>query len=297
MASEKDFEILDEYAGNRLNPQDRAAFEQQLESDAELKNELSLQRGIIEGIKAARKAELKSMLNNVPISTIPSEGMSIAAKAGLWVIVAGLVSTGLYFYFNQDDNTAAQPAITNEIKEENTENNAVDETIAETDAIKPEQHDQEAPVQAQPKVTDKQPTQSPAVPKASTPATVEQQPAVEPSTLDVFDPSQDAENSEQAAAEEIGPKLSTKSSIAVVTEVDKRYNFHYQFRENKLFLYGSFEKNFYEIMEFFSNNKRTMFLFYKDNYYLLSDADEKVKPLTAINDAALLKKLRDYRGN
>jgi hypothetical protein len=298
MASEKDFEILDEYAGNRLNPQDRAAFEQQLESDAELKNELSLQRGIIEGIKTARKAELKSMLNNVPISSIPSEGMSIAAKIGLWVVVAGLVSTGLYFYFNQDDgNTAVQPAITNEINEENTENTVADNTKAETEAIKPEQQDQEAPVEAQPRVTQKQADQLPAVPKASTPAKVEEQPAVEPSTLDVFDPSQDAENAEQAATEEIGPKLSTKSSIAVVTEVDKRYNFHYQFRENKLFLYGSFEKNFYEIMEFFSNNKRTMFLFYKDNYYLLSDADEKVKPLSAINDAALLKKLRDYRGN
>ena len=113
----------------------------------------------------------------------------------------------------------------------------------------------------------------------------------------MFDPSEDAESAEQAAAEEIGPKVSTKSSIAVETEVDKRYNFHYQFRDNKLFLYGSFEKNFYEIMEFFSNNKRTMFLYYKDNYYLLSDADQKVKPLSPINDAALLKKLRDYRGN
>jgi hypothetical protein len=298
MASEKDFEILDEYAGNRLNPQDRAAFEQQLESDAELKNELSLQRGIIEGIKTARKAELKSMLNNVPISSIPSEGISTAAKIGLWVVVAGLVSTGLYLYLNQDDNNlAVQPVITNEIQEENTDNTAIDDSKTETEAIKPEQQDQEAQVDAQPKVTQKQAAKSPAVPKASTPATVEEQPAVEPSTLDVFDPSQDAENSEQAATEEIGPKLSTKSSIAVVTEVDKRYNFHYQFRENKLFLYGSFEKNFYEIMEFFSNNKRTMFLFYKDNYYLLSDADEKVKPLTAINDAALLKKLRDYRGN
>ncbi len=162
--------------------------------------------------------------------------------------------------------------------------------------IKAEQPSQETAVQSQPKVAEKQAVESPA-PKASTPATAEEQPAVEPSTLDVFDPSQDAESAEQAAAEEIGPKVSTKSSIAVETEVDKRYNFHYQFRDSKLFLYGSFEKNFYEIMEFFSNNKRTMFLYYKDNYYLLSDVDQKVKPLKPINDAALLKKLRDYRGN
>jgi hypothetical protein len=293
MASEKDFEILDEYAGNRLNPQERAAFEKQLESDAELKNELSLQREIVEGIKTARKAELKSMLNNVPVSSIPTEGMSVAAKLGLWVIVVGLVSTGLYFYLNQEENSVVQPAITNEIKEENTENTVVDESKPAAEADQPIQ---ETPVQSQPKVAEKQTAESPA-PKTSTPAKVEEQPAVEPSTLDVFDPSEDAESAEQAAAEEIGPKVSTKSSIAVETEVDKRYNFHYQFRDNKLFLYGSFEKNFYEIMEFFSNNKRTMFLYYKDNYYLLSDADQKVKPLSPINDAALLKKLRDYRGN
>jgi hypothetical protein len=295
MASEKDFDMLDEYAGNRLNPQDRAAFEKQLESDAELKNELSLQREIIEGVRTARKAELKKMLNDIPVSSIPTEGMSLGLKIGLWVVAAGLVTSSLYFYFNREDNTIAQPPVANEIREESTEN----DVVAEPDAIESVQGDQpaqEQPAQLQPKTAEKQ-ADDISAPKASTPEKVEEQQAVEPSTLDVFDPSQDAENAEQVTAEEIGPKISTKSSIAVVTEVDKRYNFHYQFRDNKLFLYGSFEKNFYEIMEFFSNNKRTMFLYYKDNYYLLNDADDKVKPLAPINDAALLKKLRDYRGN
>ena len=295
MASEKDFDMLDEYAGNRLNPQDRAAFEKQLESDAELKNELSLQREIIEGVRTARKAELKKMLNDIPVSSIPTEGMSLGLKIGLWVVAAGLVTSSLYFYFNREDNTIAQPPVTNEIREESTENDVVAEPDA-TESVQGDQPAQEQPAQLQPKTAQKQADDTSA-PKASTPEKVEEQQAVEPSTLDVFDPSQDAENAEQVTAEEIGPKISTKSSIAVVTEVDKRYNFHYQFRDNKLFLYGSFEKNFYEIMEFFSNNKRTMFLYYKDNYYLLNDADDKVKPLAPINDAALLKKLRDYRGN
>ncbi|MEO5977632.1 MAG: hypothetical protein ABIS36_18055, partial [Chryseolinea sp.] len=60
-------------------------------------------------------------------------------------------------------------------------------------------------------------------------------------------------------------------------------------------LYGVFEKNLYEIMEFFSNNKRTMFLYYKDNYYLLNEDDNNVKRLTPIKDETLLKKLQDYR--
>jgi len=296
MASEKDFDILDEYAGNRLNPEDRAAFEKQLESDAELKNELSLQREIIEGVRTARKAELKKMLSDVPLSSIPSEGIPTALKIGLWVAAAGLVTSSVYFYFNREDNSLAQTPVANEIKDESTENAVVTEPEVTTESNRDEQPAQEQPVQPQPKASEKQTDNSPAA-KASSPEKVEEQKAVEPSTLDVFDPSQDAENAEQATADENGPKISTKSSIAVVTEVDKRYNFHYQFRDNKLFLYGSFEKNFYEIMEFFSNNKRTMFLFYKDNYYLLNDGDEKVKPLAPINDAALLKKLRDYRGN
>lgn len=296
MASEKDFEILDEYAGNRLNPQDRAAFEKQLESDAELKNELSLQREIIEGVRKARKAELKSLLNNVPLSSIPNEGMSTAAKIGLWVVAAGVVTSSLYFYFSREDNAITQPPVANEILEQRAEDAVADEPKATTEPTQDEQPVQEEQVQIKPEATEQQAVKAPA-PKTSTPKVVEEQQPVEPSTLDVFDPSQDAEDTEGATTEEIGPKVSTKSSIAVTTEVDKRYNFHYQFRENKLFLYGSFEKNFYEIMEFFSNNKRTMFLYYKDNYYLLNDADEKVKPLQPINDAALLKKLRDYRGN
>ena len=296
MASEKDFDILDEYAGNRLNPEDRAAFEKQLESDAELKNELSLQREIIEGVRTARKAELKKMLNDVPLSSIPSEGMSTALKIGLWVVAAGLVTSSVYFYFNREDNTISQTPVANEIKEESTKNDVVTEPEVTTELNQDEQAAQEQPVQPQPEASEKQADDTP-TPKASSPENVEEQQAVEPSTRDVFDPSQDAEKAEQVTADENGPKISTKSSIAVVTEVDKRYNFHYQFRDNKLFLYGSFEKNFYEIMEFFSNNKRTMFLYYKDNYYLLNDADEKVKPLAPINDAALLKKLMDYRGN
>ena len=296
MASEKDFEILDEYAGNRLNAEDRAAFEKRLESDAELKNELSLQREIIEGVRTARKAELKKMLSDVPLSSIPSEGMSTALKVGLWVVAAGLVTSSAYFYFNREESIPAQSPITNEIKKESTEEAVVSKPEAITPSKEAEQPAQEQPVQSQPKAAEKRADNTPA-PKASRPKKVEEQKAVEPSTLDVFDPSEDVENADQAAVDENGPKISTKSSIAVVTEVDKRYNFHYQFRENKLFLYGSFEKNFYEIMEFFSNNKRTMFLYYKDNYYLLNDTDEKVKPLAPINDAALLKKLRDYRGN
>ncbi len=116
--------------------------------------------------------------------------------------------------------------------------------------------------------------------------------------MDVFDPSEETESS--AARPETKTSESSplsKSSIVVETDnSNKKYNFHYQFKNGKLYLYGTFEKNLYEIMEFFSGNKRTVFLYYKDSYYLLNEENETIKPLAPINDPSLLKKLKDYRG-
>ena len=50
-------------------------------------------------------------------------------------------------------------------------------------------------------------------------------------------------------------------------------------------------------MEFFADDKRTVFLFYKDHYYLLPEADQQIRPLSAITDAELLKKLKEYRNS
>jgi len=295
MASEKDLEILDEYAGNRLNAQEKAAFEQQLESDAELKNELMLQQRVIESIRKARTAELKKMLNDIPMSSIPSEGMSSVVKIGLLVVVAGMVATGLYFYFDGKESAVIQP-ITNEIKAEEPTDIKSEESQPAAESSDGEQQPQESATQAVPQAAEKQTSKTPVTAPAASAEKTEDKP-VEPSALDVFDPSKDQENAEEPVAEGAKPSVTTKPSIIVETETDKRYNFHYQFKNDKLYLYGSFEKNLYEIMEFFSDNKRTMFLFYKDNYYLLNEDDDKVKPLAPINDATLLKKLKDYRRN
>ncbi|MBA4057618.1 MAG: hypothetical protein C0490_23085, partial [Marivirga sp.] len=137
---------------------------------------------------------------------------------------------------------------------------------------------------------------TPDAPKNEAAKPVEEKP-VEPSTLDVFDPSEESDASDKVTPDGEKSKSASAPSIIVETQTDKRYNFHYQFKDSKLYLYGSFEKNLYEIMEFFSDNKRTMFLFYKDNYYLLNEENEKVRALSPIHDVALLKKLKDYRGN
>lgn len=286
MASEKDFELLDQYIGNRLNAGDKASFEKKLNTDPELKNEYKLQQKIVEGIRSARAMELKKMLNDIPLSSIPSRGPSLLTQISLSVVVAGLVGTGLYFYFNQEKSEPQQP-ITEEIVK--------DQNIVEEPAVEPETKN-DVPTETTPEATPQQEKKAPDVPVAKAPEQTEEK-SVEPSTLDVFDPSEESDAPDEASTEREKRKSASAPSIIVETQTDKRYNFHYQFKDDKLYLYGSFDKNLYEIMEFFSDNKRTMFLFYKDNYYLLNEENEKVRALSPIHDAVLLKKLKDYRGN
>lgn len=288
MVSEKDFELLDQYVGNRMNAEQKALFEQKLKVDAELNNEFLLQQKVVEGIRKARALELKKLLNNIPVSSIPSQGTSIIAQIGLLVVVAGLVGTGLYFYFRPEAKVETQQAIRNDVKADEPK---VDKAPA-TDEAQPQQ---ESAVKDEQEVEAPQKNNDDA-PKIPSTEKADEKP-VEPSPLDVFDPSEELEEPGTVKTEGNKTPVPTTPSIVVETLTDNRYNFHYQFKDNKLYLYGSFEKNLYEIMEFFSDNKRTMFLFYKDNYFLLNEENEKVKALTPISDEALLKKLRDYRGN
>lgn len=292
MASERDFELLDEYVSNRLNGQEKTAFEQKLQADAALNKEYLFQKKITEGLRSARTAELKNILNNVPLSSIPSEGMSLTAQVGIWVLVAGLVGTGFYFFFNQDEASLAKQPIT----QESTQQPEVQPSAAEEPKAddKTDVADSPAPTSEEQTKTTSSKAAKPVVAEKQTQKTEEA--TTEKPALDVFDPSEDQEASTKAVTEGSKGSVSRTPSIIVETQLDKKYTFHYQFKESKLFLYGSFEKNLYEIMEFFADNKRTMFLYYKDNYYLLNEENEKVRALTPIADGELLKKLRDYRG-
>lgn len=284
MVSEKDFEALDHYVGNRLNAQEKAAFEQQLANNAELQQALAVQEQIAGGLRKARAAELKQMLKNVPVSSLPSQP-SLVGRVGLWAAAAGVVGSGLYFYFNQDD-TKAVPASspTTEIKQDVT-------------AVEPTPQEEAVQVPAETPSNTLKKTE-PVAPKTATDIT-EEKPA-ERNAIEVYEPGAETENgnASSATAEESPRSTSTRSTIVAETDAtNKKYNFHYQFKEGKLFLYGTFEKNLYEIMEFFADNKRTMFLYYKDNYYLLNDENDKIKSLTAIKDPALVKRLNASRGH
>ena len=278
-------ELVDQYLGNRLTGPEKSAFERKLETDTELRNEFSFQQKVVDSIRQARVAELKNMLNDIPVSSIPTEGASLLPKIGLWVVATAVIGTGLYFYLNQQDSTVVQPVKVEAINDETPANPKKDDEPKEEIVIQPKPDESS-------KLNNKVKT-----PAATADVKKPQDEPVKPAVLDVYDPTEETAKAGELETEHNKGKDTTAPSILVETLADSKYNFHYQFKDNKLYLYGSFEKNLYEIMEFFSNNKHTMFLFYKENYYLLNEEDEKVKPLAPIKDPTLLEKLKDYRKN
>jgi hypothetical protein len=305
MADERDFELLDDYITNRLSEADRAAFEQKLHADPDLQHEYALQQRLVEGIKHARAAELKSMLNRV---SIPSNnpGNSLVTKVILGTVASLIIAAGGYWYFSAEDNDVVKPDTVTTRQERKAEKPAVAQPEAK---VSPKQ--QKPAVIQKPKIEgDKNQTSAgtehskPSLAKKPDPLKApgekqEGQNAADGPVFDVFDPTtEDPARDNDVTGDKNTVDGPTKSSLIVETDrFNGQYTFHYQFRDGKLLLFGPFEKNLYEIMEFAAKEKRTVFLYYKDRYYLLEEADANVRPLEPITDPALLQKLKEYRNS
>ncbi len=286
MAAERDFELLDDYLANRMPAEERAAFEQKIQADPALQQSMAMQQALITSIRQARAAELKGMLNNVPISSIPGNTNALLTKTLVGVGVAAVIGTAIYLLSNtqQEVNTVtptqADSAEAILAPAPTTITNTPEQTIvAEASTVKKE--------------VSKSTSTKKKAKKTVTPAPIADK-------IKVFDPSEDLQNGSTEPSENDilaidDISTSFKASIAVtVDSTSRRHTFHYQLENDALLLYGPFEKNLFEILEFFSDNKRTAFLYYKKTYYYLKETD-KTTALAPVQDPALLNKLRQYR--
>ena len=305
MADERDFELLDDYLTHRMREEDRAAFEQKLQADPDLHHEYALQKRMIKGIKEARAAELKAMLDKVPVPP-GGTGNTVATRIILGTVVSLVIAAAGYWYFNQEDQNRPTPKTT--VKEEQKQPESETPATSEAESDDRTTRDQPA-VPVQPRAeSDKNQTSAgtehskPSLAKKPGPLQTPDEPGEEDSpdgpVLDVFNPDPEETRNTGIKLNKGDETLAARGNSSIVVETDRenrRYSFHYQFREGKLFLFGPFEQNLYEIMEFFADDKRTVFLYYNDRYYLLEEASDEVRPLTPITDPALLKKLVEYR--
>ncbi len=294
MASERDFELLDDYLANRLSGDEKVAFERRMEGDPEMKREFTVQQNIVEGIKRARLAELKGMLQNTPVPA-PSVGQTMLAKVGMIAVVAGLIATGVWFFTKEEQEIKQEAAPIAEKSPDATKQEPVTEELTEEPAK------QEEVVVEEKAAARKEETKAASKKNKKSPATKENESPVKPQPED---PTAEELQADERAVEPTPASLEKKakrvgSAIVIEPVLDnKKYNFHYQFDDGKLLVYGEAFRDGAKplILEFFENNKRTnIFLFHANNYYQLNEGNTEVTVLKAVKDPSLIKALDDYR--
>lgn len=276
------FELIDNYLTNRLTDSERAAFEQQLKSDPALKADVDFQTSIVDGLKKARVAELKEMLNKVPVNSTPVIQFS-ALKIAAGLVGTVVIVSAAYLYLNQnspDENPSLPASIEDSIKQKEETN----EEVKVGESAKTENSPEVVTKSEDKKETSVKPMEKIAPSKSVTKP-----------TLEVVNPSEDLTESTPTRefVEPSKPGLATPAMEVDIDSANKKYSFHYQFVNGKVILFGSFDKSLFEILEIHGKTDST-FLFYKENYFVLDESKHDITPLEVIKDKALIQKLKEY---
>ncbi|HNR73758.1 MAG: hypothetical protein UZ12_BCD005003456 [Bacteroidetes bacterium OLB12] len=275
------FDLIDDYLTNRLSEAQKESFEQQLAADPSLKADVEFQRQIIESVKRARAAELKSMLNNIPISPV-SKFTSLKVAAG---IVGGALLIGsVYLFSNKEPEQPVTEPIDSVVM---TESEIVSADINESEEVREEAtttHTQQKETSNKAETTIKAPAVKKEVAKPA---------------LEVIDPSAELVGSTSSpvnhgATIPTAPVTEVKSLEVAIDGSNKKYKFHYQFAAGKVVLYGSFDDSLYEIIEL-NGGKHAVYLYYQKKYYNLDDQATDITPLQVVTDKSILNKLENYR--
>lgn len=281
------FELIDDYLTNRLNEQDRKSFEQQMSSDPALKADVELQKQIIEGLKSARAAELKAMLNQVPVSTFTFSLSPVRIAAGL--IGTVVLATGIYFYFNQKDDVKPAQFPSSQV-DSMTQSESNPAEVKEDNVVIEELQNNAKPADEKVNSTPNKEDANSITNKAKQ----ESKPVI-----DLVDPTEDLTDNEPSPVKS-GVNNTTISVAKINVDVissERKYKSHYQFANGKLMLYGNFDKGLYEIIEVNGQHSRSLFLYYQSAYYLLDENKREITLLKEISDPVLKEKLKTFRSN
>jgi hypothetical protein len=287
------FELIDDYLTSRLSEQDRKSFEKQMDSDPALKADVEFQKEIINGLKSARVAELKAMLNKVPITATGTYLTPFRIAAG--VIGSVVLATGIYFYLNSNNSLAP----------DNSSDHSSD-SITKQEQTTPElKQDKGTSTQINDLNTNPKPagsSEEKLQPKKTETGIVDSKTIQESKpVIDLVDPTEDlADNIPVTSPVKSGSNSSTISVAKINVDVissERKYKSHYQFINGKLVLYGNFDNGLYEIIEVNAQQSRSLFLYYKPSYFLLDESQQKITPLKEISDPVLKEKLNAFRSN
>lgn len=310
------------YLLGKLPAEEHAAMDAKIAADNHLQEEVTMQRDIMRALQEERRLELKSRLNNIEVGGAAG-GFSTALglKLAAGVALMGIMSTGLYLYFN-DTASAEQTNLPVGIIELPENNQLLTYTIpvrpavaegAETITTEAAPKNKQAVnniAAAPPKVatpTVDRPAATREASSAELPAAKKEdrketaQPNIQVQKPKVFSDFKDtdiAANNQQMEAPVDAMARNRQFSthtIEVTAQLHDKWDFHYQFYDSKLFIYGDFKSKPYEILEINTEGTTSYYLYFENNYYGLKSDQQKLSRLRKLTNEKLIKELNITR--
>jgi hypothetical protein len=263
-----------------------------INQDPNLKADYQFQSDIVEGIKNARKAELKARLNTIKVdpSLIGIISGSSYFKYAASFLVASSISIGAYLLYSAYDIPADLSYTTPKNTTLSLEgvipsnlpkkiNPVFSKKLSGETLIASSKGKTFIPLEAKDDANKKSIT-APYLSNVEVVDTFTDDVIIAP-TLESL-----PTNSKNSTF----PKPTVAENV-----LDSKYSFHYQYTDNKLYLHGDFKGIPYEIIEVHGKSGRTTYLKHEGVYYSIFDSKDKIKPLVAISDATLISEIEVLR--
>lgn len=288
-SNQKYFEQVGAFLDNELKGNELASFNNELANNPELVKELTFQKELVEGIKQNRHAELKARLESIQVG--PGFWSGSIVKIATGVLIVGGIGFGIYQVSTPDiviENDSPKLETQN-LDTDSPEN--LPEPIVEEEI--PVEAEEEVIIESTEEIQTIEPVQSTDSEKNTT-ENIETPSVPQPEAFEMENTSEeDLELPETTLGSDEKP-IESKFEIEIISN-KRKYPFHYQVNSAKLFLYGDFDEEPYELLEINVNEEKKLYLFFKDQYYEIEESATEITPLQRVSSKSTIIELEKLK--
>ena len=302
---------IDAYLRDELNPGELKEFESLMDKDPSFAQQVQFEQNIAKGLSEVRKAELKARLDAIDVSPVSwVGGLGQLANNAVVKTLGGIAAAsviGVMIYNSNEPSEENQadmhgPLITSEINQPSEKQ--VDTEVWEklnlenpADQQYSEQSESQTfePIPAKPEIehiTGANNKEVDEIEKEFTPQVNVPKPGDLAKEEGLSTP--DSNLPDVTASDEVVENEAVPVDVKTVNR--KNETLKYKYFDGKLFLYGDFNQNPYEILEINGVKDRKLYLYFEQKYFNI-DVTDKVSELNELTDNRLIKELEIIRNN